>query len=47
MRRERLPVDRELIEMAIGVGYQALKCGRVVGVLPADKRDDAALLNRV
>ena len=47
MRRERLPVDREIVELAIGFAYQALKGGRVVGVLPADERDDATLLNRV
>ena len=47
MRGERLPVDREIVELAIGFAYQALKGGRVVGVLPADERDDTTVLNRV
>lgn len=45
MRRARLPIYRQIVEMAIGFADQALKGGRVVGVLAADKRHDAALLN--
>jgi len=32
MRRARLPVDRQIIELAIGFAYQSLKGGRVVAL---------------
>ena len=45
MRRARLPVDRQIVELAVGFVYQSLKIGRGLEALTTSSGDDAALLN--